>query len=156
MVQGLPGGEGEEETLIAVDTNVLVYAFDADAARHRDAKALVGRLAQGPRPWGLPWPCVLEFLNNVTGPQFRRPAAVSAACRFLDLVFASPSLRRLMPTDDTLQVLRDVLEESGVRGSHVHDAHIFALCLEHGVRELLTADKGFRRFRGLKVTNPFS
>ena len=28
--------------------------------------------------------------------------------------------------------------------------------LQHGVRELLTADKGFRRFRGIKVTNPFA
>lgn len=75
---------------------------------------------------------------------------------FLHVVLASPLLRRLLPTEDTSRVLREVLEESGVRGRRVHDAHIFALCLEHGVRELLTADKGFRRFRGIKVTNPFA
>lgn len=135
---------------------MLVYAYDVDAVRHRDAKALVGRLAQGPRSWALPWPCVLEFLHIVTAPHYPRPGSPPAAFAFLDLLFRSPFIRRLMPTDDTVQVLRDVLAESGVRGSSVHDAHIFALCLEHGVRELYTADKGFRRFRGLKVTDPFA
>lgn len=154
MVQGLP--EGEAEALIAIDTNVLVYAFDARDVRHGDAKALVGRLAQGARPWGVPWPCVTEFLTVVTHPVLELPTSVVAAFRFLDLLLASPSLRRLLPTEDTSRVLREVLEESGARGRRVHDAHIFALCLEHGVRELLTADKGFRLFRGIKVTNPFA
>lgn len=75
---------------------------------------------------------------------------------FLGVVLASPSLRCLLPTADTMALWRGVLEESSVRGRRVHDAHIFALCLEHGVRELFTADKGFRRFRGLKVTDPFA
>ena len=156
MVQGLPRGAGpEEEALIAVDTNVLVYAFNSDEPQHREAWTLVTRLAEGPRPWGVPWPCTLEFLHTVTEPRFARPASVAVALDFLDRLTASPSMRMLLPTDDTSRVLREVLEESGVRGSHVHDAHIFALCLEHGVRELLTADKGFRRFRGLKVRDPF-
>jgi hypothetical protein len=95
-------------------------------------------------------------LKVVTEPVFDRPASAAAAFEFLDLLFGSPSLRRLLPTEDTARVLREVLEESGVRGRRVFDAHIFALCLEHGVRELLTADKGFRRFRGLKVSDPFA
>ncbi len=154
MVPGL--SQGEAEALIAIDTNVLVYAFDARDVRHEEARTLVGNLARGGRPWGVPWPCLAEFLKVVTGPVFDRPASVPAAFGFLDLLLGSPSLRRLLPTEDTPRVLRDVLEESGVRGRDIFDAHIFALCLEHGVRELLTADKGFRRFRGLKVTNPFA
>jgi len=152
--EGLPGGG--QEALIAIDTNILVDAFDRRAERHREAKALVSRLAQGPRPWALPWPCAVEFLRTVTEARFAQPVAIASAFAFLELIFASPSVRRLLPTEDTSRVLREVLEESGVRGRRVHDAHIFALCLEHGVRELLTADKGFRRFRGIKVTNPFA
>ena len=37
----------------------------------------------------------------------------------------------------------------------MHDAHIAALCLEHGVSELVTGDRDFRRFEGLKIVNPF-
>jgi predicted nucleic acid-binding protein len=97
----------------------------------------------------------MEFLHTVTEPRYARPASVAVALDFLDRLTASPAMRLLLPTPDTSRVLREVLEESGVRGTHVHDAHVFALCLEHGVRELLTADKGFRRFRGLKVRDPF-
>ena len=155
MVQGLRGGAEGEEALIAIDTNLLVYAFDVRAAVHREALGLVASLAEGRRPWGLPWPCVPEFINSVTGLRAGQPAPVPAALAFLDQVLASPTVRCLLPTDDTLRVLREVLDDSGVRGPQVHDAQIFALCLEHGVRELLTADKGFRRFRGLKVRDPF-
>jgi len=153
--QGLPGGAEGEEALIALDTNLLAYAFNVDESRHTTARALVMGLAQGQRPWGVPWPCVLEFLNTVTGSRYPRPASTALAFEFLGRLTASPSFRLLLPTEDTSRVLREVLAESEVRGSDVHDAHIFALCLEHGVRELLTADKGFRRFRGLKVRDPF-
>jgi predicted nucleic acid-binding protein len=37
----------------------------------------------------------------------------------------------------------------------IFDAHIAALLIEHGVDEIITADEDFRRFPGLKVTNPF-
>jgi hypothetical protein len=142
--------------MIAVDTNVLVYAFNARAPRHRAALAVLRKLAEGQRPWGVPWPCVAEFICVVT--DRRQPMCSSArdAWRFLDLAFASPSALRLLPTEDSLRVFREVVEESGAVWNDVHDAHIFALCLEHGVRELLTADRGFRRFKGLKVTDPFA
>ncbi|MGH7645133.1 MAG: type II toxin-antitoxin system VapC family toxin [Gemmatimonadales bacterium] len=37
----------------------------------------------------------------------------------------------------------------------IHDAHIAALCLEHGVTELVTGDRDFRRFSGLTLRDPF-
>jgi len=154
VVQGLP--EGGTEALIAIDTNLLVYAFDGGTLRHRSALGVLRRLAEGPRPWALPWPCVTEFVSVVTASDYPRPQPVRSALSYLRVVLASPSLRPLLPTEDTLTVWREVLEESGVRGRGVYDAHIFALCLEHGVRELFTADRGFRRFRGLKVTDPFA
>ena len=38
----------------------------------------------------------------------------------------------------------------------IHDAHIVALCLEHGVSEIITGDRDFSRFEGLKIVNPFA
>lgn len=49
-----------------------------------------------------------------------------------------------------------LVRESGVTGNLIHDAHIAALCLEHGVTEIITGDRDFRRFSGIKVTNPFA
>jgi len=39
-------------------------------------------------------------------------------------------------------------------GGAMHDARIAAICLDHGVTELLTADRDFSRFPGLRVRNP--
>lgn len=73
----------------------------------------------------------------------------------LRAILGSPSLLLLSETDRHAAILEEVLRESGTSGNLVHDAHIAALCREHGVRELLTADADFARFRGIEVANPF-
>jgi predicted nucleic acid-binding protein len=41
-----------------------------------------------------------------------------------------------------------------IAGAQVHDARIVALCLQHGVKELWSADRDFGRFPILAVVNP--
>jgi len=60
--------------VIAVDTNVLVYAHRRDSEFHRAAAAKVRELAEGRAPWALPWPCLHEFFSIVTHPADLRPA----------------------------------------------------------------------------------
>ena len=48
-----------------------------------------------------------------------------------------------------------LIRESGVTGNLIHDAHIAALCFEHGVRALITGDRDFSRFPALTIVNPF-
>ena len=52
--------------------------------------------------------------------------------------------------------MKRVVEESASTGSLIHDAHIVALCVEHGMNELLTGDRDFARFRGLEIVDPFA
>jgi predicted nucleic acid-binding protein len=61
----------------------------------------------------------------------------------------------LSETPRHADVMAGVLDASNVTGNLVHDAHIAALCLEHGVSELLTGDRDFSRFPGLRVGHPF-
>ena len=49
--------------MIAVDTNILVYAFRTDSRHHSRARAAVESVANGRAAWGIPWPCVHEFLS---------------------------------------------------------------------------------------------
>ena len=79
--------------MIAIDTNVLVYAHREDSPFHETAAACLASCAESRAPWAIPWPCV-------------------------------------------------------------HDARIAALCLQHGVRELWSADRDFGRFPALRVVNP--
>ncbi len=141
--------------MIAVDTNILVYAHRDDAPFHETAKRCVATLAEGRAAWGIPWPCVHEFIGLVTRPHvFRPPTPLEAAIEQVDAWLASPSVVLLAEGPGYWSELRAVLAAARVTGPRVHDARVAALCRAYGVRELLTADRDFSRFAGLTVRNP--
>lgn len=142
--------------MTAVDTNVLVYAAISGSQHHQSAYQRLGALAEGSQPWAIPWPCIYEFLRVVTHPKvFHPPLTPQAALGQIKQLLASPTLVLLSETTHHLDVLEMVISQSGATGNLMHDTHVAALCLEHGVSELLTGDRDFHRFTGFKVTNPF-
>jgi uncharacterized protein len=143
--------------VIAVDTNILIYAHRHDASWHEQASAVVRQLAEGPATWAIPWPCVHEFMGIVTHPRIYRPPTPLEIA--LDQVTAwqeSPSLTLLTEGPGAWELLRKVVSQSRVTGPLIHDARVAALCLLHGVRELWTVDRDFSRFTGLAVRNPLA
>ncbi len=141
--------------MIAIDTNLLIYAHREDSEWHETALRQVGELAEGKAPWAIPWPCIHEFLAIVTHPKvFSPPTPLKAAIDQVDAWLESPSLLLLGESMSHWQALRDTLLAGKVVGPLVHDGRIAAICLQHGVRELLSADRDFNRFAGLRVTNP--
>jgi toxin-antitoxin system PIN domain toxin len=137
--------------MIAVDANVLVYAHRPDSPFHSRAAAAVRVLAEGSAIWALPWPCLHEFYGVVTSPRVF-PADPTPPPVALDQIVAwseSPTVRLLAESSLHLRTLGELLEPSGLVGPAVHDAKIAAICLDHGVRELLTMDRDFSRFPAL-------
>jgi hypothetical protein len=59
--------------VIALDTNILVYAHREDSPFHETASRHVAELAEGPATWAIPWPCLHEFLAIVTHPRIYAP-----------------------------------------------------------------------------------
>ena len=141
--------------MIAVDTNLLVYAHRRDATFHAAAKRLIATLSEATASWAIPWPCIHEFYSAVTNVRAYKPAssAVQAVAQ-IDAWFGSPSLVLMHESAQHWQTLRGLLGEAQVSGGLVHDARIAALCLDHGITELWSADRDFNRFPRLKVRNP--
>jgi toxin-antitoxin system PIN domain toxin len=138
--------------VIAVDTNVLVYADRLDVPLHKAAFSALRRLSESSDAWGIPVFCIAEFLRVVTHPRMvDRPTSPSDAWATILTLFESPSARLLSPGPAFLELLGDQLKTSGARGNLVFDAQIAAVCLEHGVSTLLTEDRDFSRFRGIRV-----
>lgn len=143
--------------MIAVDTNLLVYAHRADSEWHGAAAAVVHELAEGPAAWAIPWPCLHEFIAIVTHARIYSPPSTSEqALEQVDAWLASPSLALLSEGSGYWDVCRGLLQRSRVTGPRVHDARVAALCRHHGVRELWTADRDFNRFPDLSVRNPLT
>lgn len=141
--------------MIAVDTNLLVYAHREDSPFHEPAYACIDTLASGLATWAIPWPCLHEFFAIVTHPRiFAPPTPLKTALDQIDAWLESPSLVLLSESGEHWLLLRSLIEASRIAGPQVHDARIAALCLRHGVRELWSADRDFSRFPQLFVTNP--
>lgn len=141
--------------MIAVDTNLLVYAHREDAEFHQEALDAVLSLAKGNRLWGIPWPCLHEFIAITTHPSiYQPPSDLPVALAALDVWLCTPYCRMIGEGDGYWEKLRDVAVAGKVRGPRIHDARIAAICLHNGVNELWTADRDFSRFRSLKLRNP--
>jgi len=141
--------------VIALDSNLLVYAHRRDSPWHDQARACVARLAEGRHAWALPWPCIHEFLSIVTHPRiYDPPSTLAQAIDQVGAWMESPSVVLLAESVDYWPALTATLSAARVAGPLVHDARIVALCALHGVVELWTADRDFSRFAHLRTKNP--
>ncbi len=141
--------------MIAVDTNLLVYAHRRDSSWHERARVRIAELAEGRGAWAIPWPCIHEFFSIVTHQRiYDPPSLLDEALRQVEAWIESPTLLLLAEGEGYWPELRAQLQAGRITGPRVHDARVAALCRLHGVRELWTADRDFSRFPGLNVRNP--
>ena len=142
--------------MIAVDTNLLVYAHRRESRHHEAAAAAVRDLAEGGDAWAIPWPCCYEFLSVVTNPRIWGDSVTSQEQAWLQLTawFASPSVRLIGETEDFPRILESFVRRPRVLGGVVHDARIAAICVAHGTEALLTRDRDFSLFPELKTRDP--
>jgi uncharacterized protein len=141
--------------VIAVDTNILVYAHRADSPFHERARSALESLASGAREWAIPWPCAHEFFAIVTHPRIYKTATPpETAFSQLRALHGLANLAFIAEADDYLERLDTLALAAKVHGGAIHDARIAAICLSHGVAELWSADRDFARFPALTVHNP--
>ncbi|WP_420632863.1 type II toxin-antitoxin system VapC family toxin [Candidatus Palauibacter sp.] len=143
--------------MIAVDTNILVYAHRRESPLHESARNMLRTLTEGDLAWAIPWPCLYEFLGVVTNRRIWRNAATppDRAWAQLRAWTESPSNRLLGETDGFLDLLERLITRQRVRGPLVHDARVAAICLAHGVEALLTRDRDFALFPELVTLDPW-
>ena len=141
--------------MIAVDTNILVYAHRKDSQWHEAAEGAVRLLAEGTAAWAIPWPCLHEFLAIVTHPRiYAPPTPLAAAIAQVEAWLASPTHVMLAEGAGYWETLAATVSAARSVGGHVHDARVAALCAHHRVSELWSADRDFSRFTKLTVRNP--
>ena len=141
--------------MIAVDTNILVYAHREDSPFHEPAFQRLSELAEGAASWAIPWPCLHEFLAIVTHPRiYAPPTPLGRALDQVDAWLESPTLVLLAESATHWPTLRALLVSGRIAGAQIHDGRVAALCRQHGVRELWSADRDFSRFAGFAAVNP--
>jgi uncharacterized protein len=133
--------------MIAVDTNILVYAHRRDTDFHAAAAEQVKELAEGRSAWAIPWPCVHEFFAITTHPKiYDPPSTREQATRQVEAWLASPTLSLLGEPAGYWDHLKALIDGGKVVGPMVHDAHRGAVCSARCARAVV----GRSRFRAVQ------
>jgi uncharacterized protein len=141
--------------VIAVDTNILVYAHRAETEFHAPAFECLRSLAESAQPWGIPVACLHEFFAIVTNPRiFDPPSAVEKSVAQIDAWLGSPQAHVLHSGPQHWSIISALATKAKLQGGQFHDARIAAICMENGVSVFWSADRDFGRFRELKTVNP--
>jgi toxin-antitoxin system PIN domain toxin len=140
-----------------VDANVLLYASNTDAPEHARAKEVVDRLLAGPALTTLLWPVLLSYLRIVTHPRiFARPLAPAIAAGVISELLSAPTVQVVGEGTTFWSAYQSLGIGRPIAGNDVPDATIVALMLANGVSTIYTRDRGFRRFDGIHVIDPFA
>ena len=141
--------------MIAVDTNLLVYAHREDSPWHKAAYRCVSELAEGPGAWAIPWPCIHEFFAITTHARiYDPPTPIEVALKQIGAWVEAPNLVLLAESAGYWDRLQLLVKQGHIEGPQIHDARIAALVLHHGIQTLWSADRDFSRFPELPTQNP--
>jgi toxin-antitoxin system PIN domain toxin len=141
-----------------IDTNVLLYAANEEAAEHSAAKKFLESALGSPDTWYLTDGIVYEFFRVATHPKvFPSPLDWKEAMEFLEPIVTSEKFRSLQSGENHWENLRAVLKIlTHPTGNLFFDIRTAALMREHGLRQIYTTDTDFLQFKDLDVTNPIS
>ncbi len=142
--------------MVLVDVNVLLYAFRSDSEHHSEFRHWLESTLADPQPFGLSDQVLASFLRIVTNPRiYKTPTPLKAALRFANLVRSQPNCTPVDPGERHWEIFCGLCERADARGNLVPDAYLAALAIENGC-ELITEDRDYARFQGLKWRSPLS
>lgn len=142
--------------MYCVDVNILVHAYAPASPDHRVCRKWLEVALEGGQPIALPVSVLAGFWRIVTHRKaLTVPSSPDKATAYTDWLLAHPITLVPAVGQATFAIARDLVRELGLTGHDVPDAVLAATALELRAT-LVTADRGFRRFRGLTVMDPTS
>ncbi len=141
--------------MIAIDTNLLIYAHRARVPEHRPAQRAIQRACDDPRGWGISAASIGEFWSIVTHPAVKgRPSRPREAADFLGALMQTGGMQVWLPGPGFAERLTQLACDLHVSGVRVFDLQIALIAFENGVTELWTRDADFVRVPGLRIIDP--
>jgi len=141
--------------MIAVDTNLLVYAHRRDLPENQAARRALERARRQARGWGIALPCIAEFWSVVTHPGSRGGASTAQQAHDFLAALIEAEAAIWHPGEHFWERLTRLAADLGVQGPRIFDLQIGLTAFENGASELWTHDSLFVTIPGLRVYDPF-
>ena len=143
--------------MLILDVNVLVVAHRPDGHPAGDHVRgwLTDRLTAVERV-GVDTHVLAAVVRIATNARvYEDPSSATAALAFCDTVLAAPSTISVAPSSRHWSLFAAYVQELRLTGNDVPDAYLAALAVDHEAT-LVSLDRGFRRFPGLRLVNPLA
>ena len=141
--------------MIAVDTNLLIYAHRAGCPEHEAARRAIEIAANDADGWGIPYACLFEFWSVVTHLSSIGGGSSPLSARgFIEALIETAGASILPPPPALVPRCLQIAEQLDVRGPRIFDLQIGLEALDAGVTEIWTHDAGFVGLPGLKIRDP--
>ena len=140
--------------MIAIDTNLLVYAHRGAVPEHQAARQALERASRDRRGWGTAASCVAEFWSVVTHPEAAgRPSEPDEARRFI-LALVEAGLALWSPGPGFGARLVQMAAELSITGPRIFDLQIALTAFDNGAVEIWSHDRSFASLPGLALHDP--
>ena len=140
--------------MILPDINLLVYAYNASAPLHKQAKKWWEDCLSQEIEVGLPWVVILGYVRLITSRiVVVDPYWPQEALGHIRSWLARLHVQILQPGPRHLDLLDGLMREAAPSGKLTMDSHLAALAIEHQA-VLHTNDSDFSKFPGLRWANP--
>ena len=140
--------------MIIPDINLLVYAYNADAPHHEEARGWWESCLSDRQTVGVPWVVVLGFVRIMTcRVVLTDPMESVEALAHVRSWLVRPQAHVLVPGPRHLEILMEIMTSARASGRLTTDAHLAAMAIETQA-ELHSNDADFARFPGLRWVNP--
>lgn len=135
-----------------VDSNILIYAINADSAKHERAtrflKDNLGNLQVAHQN-------ILETLRVVTHKTFTGTLNSKEALEAIFLLVQSFQI--IVPNNKTYYVCLELIKKHNLTGNRIFDAYLVATSLANGIYQIATDnERDFLKIKEIKVINPFT
>jgi toxin-antitoxin system PIN domain toxin len=140
--------------MIAIDTNLLVYAHRSRTPEHTRARKAIERAAGADEGWGFAASSLAEFWAIATHPASEgRPSTPTQAAAFV-AALEKAGAQIWLPGPGFGDRLLQVATDLDVIGARVFDLQIALTVFEGGATELWTHDTRFVKIPGLRLHDP--
>ena len=142
--------------MIFPDINLLIYAYDSGSKHHRICSEWLETTINSQVPVCFSWHTIFGFMRVATTIRMvSRPFTASEVMTIAEELMSVATAKMLEPGEKHFGIFRRLVDDTGISGARLSDAHIAALAIEHGAT-VASSDKDFRVFDGLSLMNPIA
>lgn len=136
---------------MVIDSNILIYAINADSPKHKAAQKFVKNNLSN---LSVAHQNILEAVRVLTHKKFSNAMKTKEALSAVMTI--SDSSKVIFPDQKTIYITNELIQKHSLSGNRIFDAYLVATALSNDDYEIVTDNvKDFKKYKEVKTINPF-